>query len=168
MKKKKSKEKLSAEQFWDHIKFEQNLIDVKLWIEKADQLVNAAEVIAIKVKEYWQYLKVNNGEFTTEKSSRFPLLQDIYFMLNAFALENYFKAIIVFQKPELSKRKYELDFGDLPKELNSHNLNYLANKTSFKKYADIGYFSTDLFNIAGLIQRVQDHTKKTLNRESNN
>ena len=72
------------------------------WINQADLLIEVSKKLEPNIKKYWlttsKYFDINNGTYTPPpgfKPKR--LLQGTYFMLLAYAIENYFKAIMIME-----------------------------------------------------------------------
>lgn len=110
------------------------LSDTSLWIEKADQMVSAARLLEPSIISYWEKVRddhVYNKSFKQEpalNTTHYPFLQDVFFMLAAYALENYFKAAILSQ-PE---HRSVIAEAKLPKEAQGHKLLLLAGHAGFK------------------------------------
>jgi len=96
------------------------------WINSARCLLASAKVLEPKVLELWENMK--NQPF-----KRLPVnYTGPYFMLIAFAVENYFKAAIVKKKYLDFKKEFrENKKQKFPKDLNSHKLINLAKKAGF-------------------------------------
>ena len=104
------------------------------WIDKADQLVLSSKKLEPSIKKYWEkvrsYIDLEKGKYNPPLSYKpKPLLEDTYFLLIAYALENYIKAILVYK----NKDEYSKDIlrdGILPKDLqkNGHDLLSLLKK----------------------------------------
>jgi len=112
-----------------------------LWINQADELIEASKKLELSIKKYWvtasKYFDPNKGTYSPPAGFKPKiLLQATYFMLVAYAIENYFKAILVSE----NQKKYSQEIlhtrtrGKLPKELksNGHDLINLISKMKSK------------------------------------
>jgi len=110
------------------------LSDVSLWIEKADQLVDAAHLLEPSIIAFWdkaraQYPRDGSSKQESESNStHYPFLQDIFFMLAAYALENYLKAAILSQPGHRST----IAEAKQPEEAKGHQLSLLARHAGFQ------------------------------------
>ena len=98
------------------------------WLRSARSLVACAKELEPKVIELWENYRAYI------KDQKIGLKSDDYlgpyYMLIAFAVENYFKAAIV-KKKSVSFKKAFRDKNKFPKDLNSHDLIQLAQKANF-------------------------------------
>jgi len=106
------------------------------WINQADELIEASKKLEPSIKKYWlttsKYFDTYLGTYNPPpgfKPKR--LLQGTYFMLLAYAIENYFKAIMIVDF-EATYRDEILRTGKLPKALKEHNHNLIALAESSK------------------------------------
>lgn len=102
------------------------LLCPRSWIQKADQLMEAAHLLEIELTRYWNSVSLEDEvpEVPPELVS-LGNLQAPYFMLVAFAIENYCKAELVqANKKELRNRILKR----LPKYLNDHDLRRLVGR----------------------------------------
>lgn len=105
------------------------------WISQADELIDASRKLEPGIKKYW---RVTSKYFDRDKGTYSPppgfepgrLLQSTYFMLVAYAIENYFKAILIVDFTE-TYRDEILRTGKLPEALKDHDLARLAQKSGF-------------------------------------
>jgi hypothetical protein len=100
-----------------------------LWIEKAYELISAAETLEPSINAYWNSLRIEPDRGLVSETSETEgkeLLQAPYFMMMAFALENYFKAILVADNDYSGEL---LIAGKLPVILKNHDLVKLAEIT---------------------------------------
>lgn len=103
------------------IQYAERLCSIDLWLEKAEELLASAAVLRAEVEQYWSEIVFRNNQIVSLPDRKY--VQPAYFMLVAYAIENYCKALLVFQhKNELQNRVLE----ELPGYLNNHNLAGLA------------------------------------------
>jgi hypothetical protein len=99
------------------------LIRHDCWIEKAEELLAAARLLEEKLLRFWAAVSPNK-EVPAELAG-LGSLQAPYFMLIAYAIENYCKAFLVREnEPQLRSRT----FTKLPDYLNDHDLARLAGR----------------------------------------
>ena len=117
------------------IQYQEQVLTPHLWINQADELITASKKFAPSIKKYW----LTVGKYYDPKSHIYSppagfkptkLLQSTYFMLVAYAIENYFKAILVADS-KFEFRNEIMQTGKLPKALKRHNLVKLAGETGF-------------------------------------
>ena len=118
---------------WDKLhreNYKRDLLNPHKWKEKGDVLLEVSIKMEPEVVDFWEtwrkHLKDDTVRLKGEKYS------GIYFMLVSYAIENYFKAIIV----RISKKEFEtfLNSADNPKFpslLKTHKLVKLAQKAGF-------------------------------------
>ncbi len=117
------------------IDYQDQVLTPHLWISQANELITASKKFEPSIKKYW--LTVTNY-YDSEKLTYSPpagfkptkLLQSTYFMLVAYAIENYFKAILV-AHCKFAYRDEIVKTGKLPEALKKHNLIILAEKSKF-------------------------------------
>ena len=97
----KQKNRLQPNQLWQAIQFSERLTDVRLWIEKADELVSAAILLEVEVLKYWSEIKVQNVRIVSIPDRK--NVQEAYFLLIAYALENFLKAFLIHQNQKALK-----------------------------------------------------------------
>ncbi len=114
--------------------FAQKAADYKMWARSAYRLLLSAKQIENK--------KLKLSKYNHRLSF---YLEDIYFMLCGFAIENLLKAAIVKSNPQHIRDEAIRD-KKLPKILNGHRLNILAQKASIS-------FSVEQIE---LLQRIED------------
>jgi len=122
----KQKNRLQPNQLWQAIQFSERLIDVRLWIEKADELVSAANLLEVEVLKYWSEIKVQNDRIVSIPDRK--NVQEAYFLLIAYALENFFKAFLIHQNQKTLKGCL---LKKLPEYLKKHDLVQLASEIKF-------------------------------------
>ena len=122
----KSKNRLKPTQILQAIQFSERLIDTRLWIEKADGLISAANLLEEDILKYWSEIQVENNRTVSEPNRK--CAQEAYFLLIAYALENFFKALLIYRNQETLKGRLKLK---LPKYLKEHDLIKLASKAKF-------------------------------------
>jgi len=108
----------------------ERLLNWKLWIDKADELLAGSKALETLVRNRWNVIKDDFKEGRYSEGGKTPHrlpqnLQGPYFMLVAYALENLFKAVIV-QQQEKKVREQVLNTRRLPKIIEGHDLVALA------------------------------------------
>jgi hypothetical protein len=124
--KKKQKDRLQPNQLWQAIQFSERLTDVGLWIEKADELIIAANLLEAEVLKYWSGIKIENNQIVGVPKRK--NVQQAYFLLVAYALENFLKVLLIHQNQKTLKGRL---LQKLPGYLLSHNLIELSSKARF-------------------------------------
>ena len=117
------------------IQYQEQVLTPYMWINQADELIAASKKLEPSIKKYWETTK---KFFDPKKGTYSPppeykpkrLLQGTYFMLVAYSIENYFKAILIADS-EAAYRSEIFRTGALPKDLNEHNLIKLAEISKF-------------------------------------
>jgi hypothetical protein len=99
--------------------YRQQFLNWSLWLDIARELTRAARILDAHVDKDWCDFRKSD----TDKQIASPKLQDIQFMLYSYALENYFKAIIIFTDPTISKK---------PDKIKTHKLPQLAKYAKFQ------------------------------------
>lgn len=106
-----------AQAFWDIY-----------WIRSANHLLQSSLLLKPKITELWENYRAHAKDQTQ------PLMADHYqgpyFMLVAYALENFFKAAIVRQHSKHFKQRFKLD-KKFPKELQGHDLIDLSTNATY-------------------------------------
>lgn len=103
------------------------LLCPRSWIQKADELMEAAHLLEIELTRHWSSVSLE-GEVPEVPPELIGLgnLQAPYFMLVAYAIENYCKAELVrANEKELRNRVL---IKRLPKYLNDHDLRRLVGR----------------------------------------
>ncbi|MBW7990978.1 MAG: hypothetical protein FVQ84_13310 [Planctomycetes bacterium] len=121
------KNRLKPDQLLQAINFSNRLTDTKLWLSMADDLIAAANILEVEVVKYWSEICVENNQIVSTSNRKY--VQGAFSLLIAYALENYFKALLIHQERKSLKNKL---LSKLPKYLSSHNLYQLAFKSRFK------------------------------------
>ncbi len=103
------------------------LLCPRSWIQMADQLMEAAHLLEIELTRYWSSVSLE-GKVPAVPPELMGLgnLQAPYFMLVAYAIENYCKAELV-RANEEELRKSTL-IKRLPKYLKDHDLRHLVGR----------------------------------------
>lgn len=122
----KQKNRLQPNQTLQAIQFSERLTDTRLWIEKADELVSAANLLEVEVLKYWSEIKVQNDRIVGIPDRK--NVQEAYFLLIAYALENFLKAFLIHQNQKALK---DWLLKKLPGYLKKHNLVQLASEIRF-------------------------------------
>ena len=122
-----AKRKIKPNHIYEAIAFSERLVDTDSWIEKADELLAAARILEKDIVAYWSAISIENGQIVGIPERKF--VQGPYFLLVAYALENYFKALLIHRNKELLKNRL---FSALPDYLKKHDLIELAHDNDFK------------------------------------
>ncbi len=117
--------------------YESKAFSPENWVTAARALVASAKAVEPKVIEYWESYRENAKDNT--KKLLADNYQGPYFMLYAFAIENYFKSAIVQSNTWELKDNFKNN-PVFPKELRSHQLVLLAQKADL----DISIVEEDL------------------------
>ena len=117
------------------IMYQERVLTPSSWINQADELIQASKKIEPSIKKYWltvsKYFDPKKGTYDPPpefKPKR--LLQATYFMLLAYAIENYFKAVMISESETIYQSEI-LRTEKLPQALNNHDLLALARRTNF-------------------------------------
>ena len=121
------KQKLQPHQHLQAIQFSERLVDTGLWLRSAEEVEAAAAVLEPEIRRYWAEIKVENRRVVQVPQRK--CVQSQYLMLMAYALENYFKAILIHRNID-SLRGWLL--SDLPSYIKNHNLVRLARKANIQ------------------------------------
>lgn len=122
-----AKRKIKPNHLYEAIAFSERLVDTDSWIEKADELLAASSILEKDIVAYWSAMSIENGRVAGIPNRR--LVQGPYFLLIAYALENYFKALLVHRNRELLKNRL---LSTLPDYLKKHDLIELGRDVSLK------------------------------------
>ncbi len=99
------------------------------WLNSAQCLLASAQELEPKISELWENYRAHSKDRNVHlKVDHF---QGPYFILVAFALENFFKAILVFEKSLRYKREFR-GKCQFPEELKGHDLVALARKADYR------------------------------------
>lgn len=121
------KQKLQPHQVLRAIQFSERLVDAGLWIRSAEELEAAAAVLEPEIRRYWAEVKVENCRVVQVPQRK--CVQSQYLMLMAYALENYFKAILIHHNIDSLRGRL---LSDLPCYIRSHNLVSLAREANIQ------------------------------------
>lgn len=103
------------------VDYSRRLLDVWAWIRTADSLLAAARLLEIEIEKQWSEVIVEDGRLIS--TSGRTDVHGAYFLLVAFALENFFKAARVnAERPKLRNRL----MTSIPPFLKEHDLLVLA------------------------------------------
>lgn len=122
-----SNKKLQPDQYMIAIQFSEQLANTNLWIGKADELLYAAKILEDEVVQYWSEVRVEDGRVVD--TPRRKNVQGQYFLLIAYALENYSKALLVHRNRESLRNKLLVN---IPNYVKQHDLLQLARDIQFK------------------------------------
>lgn len=98
----------------------ENLLDPALWAEQADHLKAVADLIKPEVVKYWQL----NGDAQKAQEHFYSA----FLMLNAYALENCLKGILVSEHAEVFRDELQRT-KRLPTLIRTHNITNLCKAT---------------------------------------
>jgi hypothetical protein len=125
--KKTEKEQLQLKRREEY--YQRKLSQYRTWLSKSDQLLEAAKILAAKIKNDFESLKNLDP---SEKAEKLPFgLLEIHFFLVGFALENSLKAKWV-KKNRRGLKNEIIAVSELPNELKTHNLLQLAEKVGLR------------------------------------
>ncbi len=118
------------------IQYLERLLNWKLWIDKADELLAGARALEAHVRSFWVVIEKNSKEGRYSKGGEAPHqlpqnLQGAYFMLVAYALENLFKAMLIWEHPDTFQNQVLSTGGKLPVLAKDHDLIRLAKEAHF-------------------------------------
>lgn len=119
---------ITYNQRWMQIDFSNRLTDTSLWIKMANELIDAANILESETLKYWNEIHLDENHHIVKTSDR-KYVQGAYSLLIAYALENYFKALLIHQNQKELKGRLNLK---LPKFLKEHDLGKLATKSEFR------------------------------------
>lgn len=127
---------MDSKQFYLYIQYKEQVLNWRLWINQADELLAASKKLEPSIKKYWlittKYFDPNKGTYSPPPGYKpKQLLQSTYFMLMAYAIENLLKAILIKQSMEDYEREV-MRTHELPRDLNEHDLMVLIKKTHIK------------------------------------
>ncbi|MCX5886547.1 MAG: hypothetical protein NT096_11675 [Proteobacteria bacterium] len=119
--------KLQHHEFQLAIQFSEELTNTDLWIDMAELLLAAAKLLEAEVIQYWSEVRVEAGQVVSTPSRK--NVHGPYFLLTAYALENYFKALLVHKNRESFRNRL---LTKIPNYIKAHDLLGLARKVSMK------------------------------------
>ncbi|MBW1676624.1 MAG: hypothetical protein JRJ79_08460 [Deltaproteobacteria bacterium] len=125
------KHRLQPKQYLMAIQFSERLADTRLWIQSAQDLEDAAAILESDIRRYWREVKVVDGK--VQQALQRKSVQRQYLMLMAYALENYFKAILIHRNMDSPRNRV---LSDLPSYIKSHDLVDLALKSDIQLNTD--------------------------------
>jgi len=94
-----------------------------LWLDRAKELTRAARILDEHVDKDWSDAR----SITNNIQIAYPKLHNTQFMLYSYALENYFKALIIFTDPTISEKPAKIE-----KHIKTHKLPQLAEDAKFE------------------------------------
>lgn len=125
------KHKLQPEQYRLAIQFSEGLTDTSFWIKIAQDIEAAAAVLESDIRRYWAEMKVEDGQ--VKQVPQRKSTQGQYLMLMAYALENYFKAILIHRNMDSLRNRLQFK---LPSYITSNNLVGLARNCNIQLSTD--------------------------------
>lgn len=109
------------------IQFSERLADPELWIGMADELLAAAGILQVEILQYWSEVYVEGVKVVSAPVRK--NVQGAYFLLTAYALENYFKALLVHKNRETLRNRL---LTKIPKYVQQHDLLQLSSEVGIK------------------------------------
>ncbi|MFH0940707.1 MAG: hypothetical protein V1840_02485 [Candidatus Omnitrophota bacterium] len=97
--------------------FSKRLKDPVQWLSKAVELISVADILKNKLDFHWKKVSDEKGKIIFDNNM--ATMQGVYYMLMAFAIENFCKAIIVGRK---MKEWEAMTLSKIPKVLKNHDL----------------------------------------------
>jgi len=120
------KRKLDPRRLYEAIQFSEQLSSPDLWLRKAEELLAAARFLENEIHAQWTEIEIEN-ERIVRTSGRINV-QGQYFLLVAYAAENFFKGLLVHRNRD-KLRNWLL--SSLPAYLKEHDLLKLAQRVGF-------------------------------------
>jgi len=106
------------------IQFSENLANPVLWIQKAEELLVSVKILEAYVIRYWKKIRLGkDGRLTCLPRGKGKYVHGPYFLLVAYAIEDYFKALLVHKNRESLRNKV---LNDIPSYIKTHDLLLLA------------------------------------------
>lgn len=132
-----ARKKLAGQELIFLTEYLERLLNWELWIDKAEELLVAAEALERRVRSFWEVIEVDFKEGRYSEGGEVPHkppqnLQGAYFMLIAYALENLFKAVIIWKDQDTLRNEVLSTGGKLPEIAKNHDLVRLAKETQFR------------------------------------
>jgi len=109
------------------IQFSEQLANPDLWIGMAEELLAAAKLLEVDIVQYWSEVHVEDGRVVRTACRK--NVHGAYSLLTAYALENYFKALLVHKNRESFRNKL---LTRIPRYIKQHDLLRLAREVSMK------------------------------------
>lgn len=119
--------KLQPHEFQLAIQFSERLADPELWIRMAEELLAAARILQVDVVQYWSEVHVEGVRVVSAPCRK--NVQGPYFLLTAYALENYFKALLMHKNRETLRNRL---LTKIPNYVKQHDLLQLASEVGIK------------------------------------
>jgi hypothetical protein len=96
----------------------------ELWIRKAKELLAAAGILEAYIVRYWSAVRVDkNGRLDRLSRGKGRHIHGAYFLLIAYAMEDYFKALLIHKNRESLCNRL---LSDIPEYIKTHDLLQLA------------------------------------------
>lgn len=122
-----SKKKINPKDYPLAIQFSEQLRRTELWITKGEELLAAAYILEVKLKSLWPKVRITNN--IKVKTPIELGIQTIYFMLIAYAIENFCKALLIFRDREFLRHRL---LTRIPGYIKEHNLQKLVDKIQLR------------------------------------
>jgi len=115
----------------------ESLLNCDLWIGKAEELLAASRALEPHIRSYWDVVMSDAKQGRYSKGGKPPhktpvYFQAVYSMLIAYAIENLFKAMIIWGQQDTFRNQIMSNGGKLPEKVKSHDLIRLAKEAQFK------------------------------------
>lgn len=126
------KKKPGGQELIFRVQYLERLLNCKLWIDKAEELLAGAKALEPLVRSFWDTSIAELKEGRDGEGGEVPQnLRGVYFMLVAYALENLFKALIIREHQDDIQDQVLRTGGKLPEIANNHDLIRLAKAAHF-------------------------------------
>ena len=118
------------------VRYLEDLLNLRLWVAKADEMLEASKVLEPQLREYWSVVRTSGKAKKHDRHSQhpnipLPNLHGPYFVLISYALENLFKAMIVTERSDEIRSQF-LQKGRLPSPIHEHDLLKLSKEANMK------------------------------------
>ena len=117
--------RLTGREIQDIISFTESVVDTSRWVRMAEELMGAAALLEPTIRARWDSVKIVDGSIVFTADEPVPNVEAQYFMLAAYALEDYLKALWLLQTEETRRNRA---LKTLPTEIKTHRLDKLADK----------------------------------------
>ena len=125
---------LKTPQFF--IQYTEALLDWRWWVDKADKLLRASNILALQIQDYWKVI-INNTKEGRYNKGRVPPhippsnLHDPYFILISYALENLLKTLIIRDRNDEIRSRFT-QTGGWPELIRDYDLVKLSQKANLE------------------------------------
>ncbi len=131
-----NKKKPTGQEFILLPQYLDSLLNWKLWIDKAAVLHAGAQELESHLRSFWDIINrdFKEGRYAEggEPPHKLPrTLDGVYFILIAYAVENLFKAVIIYDQQDTLRSSVLNKLGQFPRKIKTHDLIYLAKEAHF-------------------------------------